>query len=136
MSLNSIGSIRKSQLRAVALATVLALSAGVAATGMTRRGEPDPALAIARIAAPNAEGTVPPHTIGLTADYFAAIGISGQRDPSPPADAKTFTAPPATPAPERLARRRAAPDESGRAKACGDSSVSLAAAKSPPTTES
>lgn len=135
MRLNSIGSIRQSPLHAVALAAVLALCAGVAATGMTRQDEPDPALAIARIAAPNAEGTVPPHTIGLTADYFAAVGISGKRNLSPPADAKTFTAPTA-PAPERLARRRVAPDKSGRARACGDSSVSLAAAKAPPTTES
>jgi hypothetical protein len=135
MRLNSIGSIRQSPMLAAALAAVLAVCAGVAATGMTRPDQPDPALAIARIAAPSAEGTAPPHTIGLTADYFAAIGISGQRDLSPGADAKTFTAP-TTPPPERLARRRAAPDESGRARACGDSSVSLAAAKTPPTTES
>jgi len=135
MRLNSIGSIRQSPLRAVALAAVLALCAGVAATGMTQQDQADPALALSRIAAPSAEGTVPPHTIGLTADYFAAIGISGQRDPSPAAEAKAFSAP-TTPPPERLARRRAAPDESGRARACGDSSVSLAAAKAPPTTES
>jgi hypothetical protein len=135
MRLNSIGSIRQSPLRAVALAAVLALCAGVAATGMTQQDQADPALALARIAAPSAEGTVPPHTIGLTADYFAAIGISGQRDQAPAAETKTFTAP-TTPPPERLARRRATPDEPGRARACGDSSVSLAAAKAPPTTES
>jgi hypothetical protein len=135
MRLNSIGSIRQSPLRAVALAAVLALCAGVAATGMTQQDQADPALALARVAAASAEGTVPPHTIGLTADYFEAMGISGQRDPSPAAEAKTFTTP-TTPPPERLARRRAAPDESGRARTCGDSSVSLAAAKAPPTTES
>jgi hypothetical protein len=135
MRLNSIGSIRQSPLRAVALAAALALCAGVAATGMTQQDQAEPALAIARVAAASFEGTVPPHTIGLTADYFEAIGISGERDRSPAADPKTV-APSVTSPPERLARRGAAPNGALKARACGDSSVSLAAAKAPPTTES
>ncbi len=135
MRLNSIGSIRQSPLRAVALAAVLALCAGVAATGMTQQDQSDPALALARVAAPSAEGTVPPHTIGLTADYFEAIGISGEPDRSPVADPTTVT-PSNTSPPERLARNGAAPNGAVKARTCGDSSVSLAAAKTPPTTES
>jgi hypothetical protein len=135
MRLNSIGSIRQSPLRAVALAAVLALCAGVAATGMTQQDQADPALALARVAAPSAEGTVPPHTIGLTADYFEAIGISGEPDRSPVAD-PTTDIPLITSPPERLARNGAAPNGAVKVRACGDSSVSLAAAKAPPTTES
>ena len=139
MRMNSIGMLGQLPRFAIALAGVLALCAAVASTGLTTADRTDPALVLARAAAPNTEGAVPPHTIGLTADYFAAIGISEAADRSPAEAASPVT--PSNAAPELLARRRpdAASSEDtplGKARVCGDSSVSLAAAKAPPTTES